>query len=116
MSAAAVFTAGSTALITGAASGIGLAVAKLCASKGMKVFLVDNKSDALEAAKSEVSSAGASDVATAQADVSQLDSWAALKDKAVATFGSVELLVLNAGIGLRGQWGDNDYFQKVCTR
>lgn len=42
-----VFRAGATALITGSASGVGLAVAKLCASHSMNLILVDNNTSAL---------------------------------------------------------------------
>lgn len=111
--AAAVFTPGSTALITGGASGVGLAIAKLCRSKGMKLLLVDRNAEALEKAKAEI---GSSDVATSVLDVSKLEGWASLRDQAAKTFGSIELLVLNAGVGGRGTWGDNDYFRNVRAR
>ncbi|KAK1246527.1 hypothetical protein MKX08_000329 [Trichoderma sp. CBMAI-0020] len=110
--AAAVFAPGSTALITGGASGVGLAIAKLCRSKGMKLLLVDRNAEALEKAKAEVGSSS-SDVATSVLDVSKLEGWASLRDQAAKTFGSIELLVLNAGVGARGTWGDNDYFRTV---
>lgn len=109
--AAAVFAPGSTALITGGASGVGLAIAKLCRSKGMKLLLVDRNAEALEKAKAEVGSS--SDVATSVLDVSKLEGWASLRDQAAKTFGSIELLVLNAGMGARGTWGDGDYFRTV---
>jgi NAD(P)-dependent dehydrogenase (short-subunit alcohol dehydrogenase family) len=48
--AAAVFAPGSTALITGGASGVGLAIAKLCRSKGMKLLLVDRNAEARDQA------------------------------------------------------------------
>ncbi|EHK44902.1 hypothetical protein TRIATDRAFT_38598 [Trichoderma atroviride IMI 206040] len=110
--AAAVFAPGSTALITGGASGVGLAIAKLCRSKGMKLLLVDRNAEALEKAKAEVGSSS-SDVATSVLDVSKLEGWASLRDQAAKTFGSIELLVLNAGVGARGTWGDDDYFRTV---
>ncbi|GFP56032.1 hypothetical protein ACSS6W_006241 [Trichoderma asperelloides] len=110
--AAAVFTPGSTALITGGASGVGLAIAKLCRSKGMKLLLVDRNAEALEKAKAEVGSSS-SDVATSVLDVSKLEGWASLRDQAAKTFGSIELLVLNAGMGAKGTWGDSDYFRTV---
>ncbi|PTB38758.1 uncharacterized protein TrAFT101_006785 [Trichoderma asperellum] len=110
--AAAVFAPGSTALITGGASGVGLAIAKLCRSKGMKLLLVDRNAEALEKAKAEVGSSS-SDVATSVLDVSKLEGWASLRDEAAKTFGSIELLVLNAGMGAKGTWGDSDYFRTV---
>lgn len=115
--AAAAFTSGSTALITGGASGIGLAVAKLCHRKGMNVLLVDRNSDALEQARVDISGEGVDAagprVVTSVADVSLVEDWVALKDSALAKFGSIEFLVLNAGVGGKGTWGDSEYFRKV---
>ncbi|PMB69492.1 Dehydrogenase/reductase SDR family member 7B [Beauveria bassiana] len=115
--AAAVFTPGSTALVTGGASGVGLAVAKLCHAKGMNVLLVDRNIEALEQARLQVAGEGvdASDprVVTSVADVSLSEDWSALKDFALAKFGSIEFLVLNAGVGGKGTWGDGDYFRRI---
>ncbi|KAF1731748.1 Dehydrogenase/reductase SDR family member 7B [Beauveria bassiana] len=115
--AAAVFTPGSTALITGGASGVGLAVAKLCHAKGMNVLLVDRNTEALEQARLQVAgeSVDASDprVVTSVADVSLSEDWSALKDFALAKFRSIEFLALNAGVGGKGTWGDGDYFRKI---
>lgn len=115
MPAADVFAPGSSALITGGASGIGLAVAKLCRSKGMKVLVVDINKEALQKAKAElIGENGAdSDVVTAEVDVSRVDDWDGLKKTAISAFGSIELLVLNAGVQARGTWGDQAYFNKV---
>lgn len=116
MTAAAVFATGSTALITGAASGIGFALAKLCRSKGMNVILVDRNAEALENARGVLASEGGDEprVVASVADVSSIDDWKALKDSAVAKFGSIEFVALNAGVGGRGTWGDDDYFRRVC--
>ncbi|KAF4333443.1 20beta-hydroxysteroid dehydrogenase [Fusarium beomiforme] len=110
MSPTDVFSSGSTALITGAGSGIGLAIAKLCRSKGMRTLLVDNNEEALDAlAKTHFPND--SDVVTSKVDVSSVSDWQALKKLAVDKFGSIEFLVLNAGRGIRGTWGDDDYFR-----
>jgi len=83
-----------TAVITGGASGIGLAVAKQLAAKGTRVMLVDLPGDKLDEA------AGSIEGALAQAcDVSDLGQVQALADAAFAQLGSVELLFNNAGIG-----------------
>ncbi|OAA80734.1 short chain dehydrogenase/reductase [Akanthomyces lecanii RCEF 1005] len=115
--AAAVFAPGSTALITGGASGVGLAVAKLCNAKGMNVLLVDRNAEALEQARLDIAGEGVDAsgprVATSVADVSLAEDWAALKDSALAKFGSIEFLALNAGVGGKGTWGDNDYFRRI---
>lgn len=116
MPAAAVFASGSSALITGGASGVGLAIAKLCRSKGMNILLVDVNAEALQTAKKQLvgeDDAG-SHVVTAAADVSNADAWTELSKTATSAFSTIELLVLNAGVGVRGTWGDDEYFNKVC--
>jgi NADP-dependent 3-hydroxy acid dehydrogenase YdfG len=105
-----VFAANKSALITGGASGIGLAVAQLCRKHGMKVALVDNNTEYLAKAKDTL---GSDDVETYQIDVSKNEQWRELKENVLSKFGTVDLLMLNAGIGLKGSWGDADYFQKV---
>lgn len=112
MSPTDVFSPGSTALITGAGSGIGLAIAKTCRSKGMRTLLVDNNEEALEAL-TKTHFPNDSDVVTSKIDVSSTSDWQALKKLALDKFGSIEFLVLNAGRGLRGTWGDDDYFRDV---
>jgi NAD(P)-dependent dehydrogenase (short-subunit alcohol dehydrogenase family) len=113
MTAADVFSPGATALITGGASGIGLAIGKLCKSKGMKVILADRNAEALAKAAEEVRgvSGDSSEVLTSTVDVSQLQDWDRLKETVAKTSDSLELLVLNAGIGLKGGWGNHDYFR-----
>ncbi|KAF9729641.1 hypothetical protein PMIN06_003244 [Paraphaeosphaeria minitans] len=102
-----VFKSGSRALITGGASGIGLAVAQLCLKHGMRVAVVDFNKDTLELAKSSLNG----DVQCLQADVSQEQEWKSIKEKV----GDVDFLMLNAGIGGKGTWGDSEYFQKILS-
>lgn len=102
-----VFKSGSRALITGGASGIGLAVAQLCLKHGMRVAVVDFNKDTLDLAKSNLKG----DVQFLQADVSQEHEWKGIKEKV----GEVDFLMLNAGIGARGTWGDSEYFQKILS-
>jgi len=115
MSATSVFAANKTALITGGASGIGLAVAQLCRKHGMRVAVVDWNGDYLSKAKSTLlEDKGAEDVEAYQIDVSKINEWKELKSKVVQKFGGPpDFLMLNAGIGLKGSWGDEEYFQKV---
>ncbi|QPC71092.1 hypothetical protein HYE68_001844 [Fusarium pseudograminearum] len=110
MSPTDVFSSGSTALITGAGSGIGLAIAKTCRSKGMRVLLVDNDEEALENLNKQ-HFVDDSDVLTSKVDVSSRSDWQSLKKLALDKFGTIQLLVLNAGRGLKGTWGDDDYFR-----
>lgn len=115
MPATDVFAPGSAALVTGGASGIGLAIAKHCWGKGMKVLIVDRNADALQRAEREIAghdSTGQS-VVTAVCDVSQPPSWKALKETAMKAFGGIQLLVLNAGTAAKGTWGDDDYFRNA---
>lgn len=109
MTATNVFTAGSNALITGGASGVGLAIAKLCVSKDMKVLIVDRNATALEDAKKHLPG----EVIIIEADVSSTGDWDKIKSLALEKLGSVEFLVLNAGTGMKGSWGDEDYFRKT---
>jgi NAD(P)-dependent dehydrogenase (short-subunit alcohol dehydrogenase family) len=112
MSPTDVFSSGSTALITGAGSGIGLAIAKTCRSKGMRVVLVDNDEEALENLNKQ-HFVDDSHVLTSKVDVSSLSDWQSLKKLALDKFGTIELLVLNAGRGPKGTWGDDDYFRET---
>ncbi|RBR25571.1 uncharacterized protein FIESC28_01534 [Fusarium coffeatum] len=105
-----VFSSGSTALITGAGAGIGLAIAKICRSKGMRVLLVDNDEEALENLTKQ-HFPDDSDVVTSKVDVTSTSDWQALNKLAKDKFGTVELLVLNAGRGMKGTWGDESYFR-----
>ncbi len=106
-----VFKAGNIALITGAASGIGLAIAKLCRSHGMKLALVDNNTQNLSQAQDLLKDGPETE--TYAMDVSSIDEWKTLKTKVEKSFGRVDFLMLNAGIGLKSGWEDTEYFHKV---
>ena len=108
-----VFTEGRVALVTGAASGIGLAACKRFASLGMKVCLADINSDGLEAARDEVAGSGA-DVLAVVTDVSDRAGIEALKDKVLGKFGEMALLMNNAVTRIGGGvWGDSQEWRKA---
>lgn len=88
-----------TAVITGAASGIGLELARRAAAEGMNLFLADIEGDKLAAAAAGLG-VPEGRVATQRVDVSQEQEIQALADAAFARFGGVHLLCNNAGIGM----------------
>ena len=91
-------TEGRVAVITGAASGIGLAAAKRFAAMGLKICIADLSPEALERAAGLVAAAGAPEsVLAVPTDVSRLDAVQALCDAAYTRFGEVAVLMNNAG-------------------
>jgi NAD(P)-dependent dehydrogenase (short-subunit alcohol dehydrogenase family) len=86
------------AVITGAADGIGLALAERCAQECMKVNLADIEIGALFEAEKNLKSRGVETLAV-KTDVSQARDVQTLADKTIAEFGAVHLLCNNAGVG-----------------
>jgi NAD(P)-dependent dehydrogenase (short-subunit alcohol dehydrogenase family) len=104
---------GRVAVITGAASGIGLATAKRCAGFDMKVVLADLAGAALDKAADDVgkiAKGGAADVRAVATDVSVLADMQRLKQIAYQKFGEVALLMNNAGIG--GGGGPTEKYER----
>ncbi|MGW2416352.1 SDR family NAD(P)-dependent oxidoreductase [Streptomyces tubercidicus] len=91
-------TAGQVAVVTGAASGIGLAMARRFAAEGLRVVLADVEEEPLRAAADELTADGAR-VLARTVDVGVREEVAALADAAYDTFGAVHLLCNNAGVG-----------------
>ncbi|WP_178119594.1 SDR family NAD(P)-dependent oxidoreductase [Pseudomonas sp. SCB32] len=93
--------AGGVAVITGAGSGIGEAIARIAASRGMKVVVADIAGDRAEAVAADIRAEGgeALAVATDVSDAAQLDR---LAQRSYEAFGEVTLLVNNAGIEMLG--------------
>lgn len=88
---------GAVAVVTGAASGIGLATATRFAEEGMKVVLADIQQNALDSALSRLRKAG-HDVHGVPTDVSRLPQLQRLADEAMATYGKVNIVHNNAGV------------------
>ncbi|MBO0804857.1 MAG: SDR family NAD(P)-dependent oxidoreductase [Nocardiopsaceae bacterium] len=90
--------AGRVAVVTGAASGIGLGLARRFAAEGMRVVLADVEEPALEAAASRLAETGAR-VLAHPADVSSAAQVDALRDATLSAFGAVHVVCSNAGVG-----------------
>jgi NAD(P)-dependent dehydrogenase (short-subunit alcohol dehydrogenase family) len=89
---------GKVAVVTGAASGIGRAMADRWASLGMRLALADIEAEPLATAADELRSAGA-EVISVVTDVSDGDQVDAFAAAALDEYGSVHLLCNNAGVG-----------------
>ena len=88
---------GKVAVITGAASGIGFALAERCAQEGMKVVLADVEEPALRTAEERLRATGATTLGVVT-DVSKETEVEKLAQTTLQTFGGVHLLCNNAGV------------------
>ena len=88
---------GRTAVVTGAASGIGLALTERFLDEGMSVVMADIEQPALEREAARIADAGGA-VTPVVCDVSDADQVAALRDAALAAHGAVHVLCNNAGV------------------
>ena len=86
------------AVVTGAASGIGRALAERFATEGMRCVLADVDADALDRAVGELRRGGAAAIGV-RTDVASAADVQALADRTVSEFGAVHLLCNNAGVG-----------------
>jgi NAD(P)-dependent dehydrogenase (short-subunit alcohol dehydrogenase family) len=93
---------GRVAVVTGGASGIGLALGRRFGEEGMRVVLADVEAPALERAAGELAGAGI-EALPVVCDVRSPESVAALADAALARFGKVHVVCNNAGVGSGSQ-------------
>ena len=89
------------AVVTGAASGIGRALAGALATEGMRVVLADVEAGPLDEAAHEIARGGAKTIAV-RTDVSKSDDVEALANAAQAAFGGVHVVCNNAGVSVAG--------------
>jgi NAD(P)-dependent dehydrogenase (short-subunit alcohol dehydrogenase family) len=92
---------GKTAFVTGAASGIGLGLARTFLDRGMNVMMADVEQGALDAARHSLSNHG-DRVSSVVVDVSIGDAFRAAAEKTFSTFGNVHILCNNAGVSQGG--------------
>ena len=91
-----------TAVVTGAASGIGRTLAERCVREGAHVVLADIEVPALQETERALTALGGQ-VLAVQTNVADNQAIAWLADAAYARFGAVHLLFNNAGVGRREQ-------------
>ena len=88
---------GKVAIITGAASGMGAAAAKLFTQEGAKVVACDVSVDQLQVVVAEITGAGGDAIAV-KLDVSNENSWADAVGATLERYGQIDILINNAGI------------------
>ena len=97
---------GKTAVLTGGASGFGLECARIGASLGMNLVIVDVQADALKLAHDELKSLGAT-VMAKKVDVSNADAMQGLASAVFERFGAPHFVFNNAGVGAGGLVWEN---------
>ncbi|WP_203333649.1 SDR family NAD(P)-dependent oxidoreductase [Planococcus beigongshangi] len=107
--------AGKVAVVTGGASGIGLATAKMYLAKGAKVVIADFNEEGGKQAAQELKSGG--EVEFFQVDVSSEEAVEGMINFAVDTFGTIDILVSNAGVGALSETHELSYedYHKVIA-
>src|SRR5256885_1696775 len=93
------------AVVTGGASGIGLAIAERLGSLGCHLALVDIHADRLRSAKQRLDNIGQM-VTLHECDVADYQQVLALLNQIVSTHGRVNILINNAGVSLAGRFMD----------
>jgi 3-oxoacyl-[acyl-carrier protein] reductase len=100
--------AGKIALVTGAASGIGRATARLFADEGARIAVVDRDAEGVARVAQEIEKAGGS-AAAWELDVQDVARIHQVVGEVVARFGGLDILVNNAGVSLLQPAGGDDY-------
>ena len=100
--------AGKTALITGAAGGLGQAMAWMLAREGAKVALTDTNLDGARALAGAIDADHPGAAFAFAHDVTDEAQWISVVDQAVAAMGGLSILINNAGIGGSLVWAEQD--------
>lgn len=98
---------GRTAIVTGAAQGIGRSIAKRLSEEGADVVIADAQEDLAHETASALDSDVDATVTAVPCDVTSIDDARRLAGETVETFGSIDVLVNNAGVGSRGYFPDD---------
>jgi len=106
--------AGNGAVITGGASGIGLAAARYYLARGMNVVIADISDESLRQANVSLTEVGSGKVFTKRCDVADFDQVQALQRYAQEQLGDIHCLMNNAGAGFApsAPWGNLDTWKK----
>ena len=96
-----------TVVITGASSGIGEAMAQLYAKMGARVVLGARSEDKLKTLTDKITADGGQAVYCAT-DVTKAEDCKRLIDKAIESYGGIDILICNAGISMRAIFDDVD--------
>lgn len=116
-----VFRKGATALISGAASGIGLATAQFCYSRGMNLVLLDVHEHSLLQATSQLPSTSEIRTSMFHLDVADANAWKVLQQGLSTMHPSgIDFLMLNAGCSVKPEagktvWQDPEYFSRTLA-
>jgi short-subunit dehydrogenase len=102
---------GAAAAVTGAASGIGRALALELAARGCDLALADRDEAGLQAVAAEIGKAGTRKVTVHRVDVAEPGQIADFAQAATAAHPGLNILVNNAGVALLGQFGEIDQAQ-----
>lgn len=100
--------AGKAALITGAAGGLGQAMARLLAREGARVALTDLNLDGVRTLADEINGERPGAAFAFAHDVTDEAQWQAVVDEAARAMGGLSVLVNNAGIGCDFVWAEQD--------
>src|SRR3984885_13030722 len=102
---------GSAAAITGAASGIGRALALELAARGCDLALADRDEAGLQSAAAEIGKLSSQKVSVHRVDVSEPDQIAGFAQTAVTAHPGLNIVINNAGVALLGQFSEIDQSQ-----